>query len=61
MNPLPPEKLLPKDAIADRLGVKPRTVWVWYRRGKIAGVRVGGRLRFYWSAVERAMVKKGGA
>ena len=59
MNHPPPEKLLPKEAIAELLGVKPRTVLVWYERGKFDGIKVGKRaVRFYWSVVERAMVKK---
>ncbi len=60
-NP-PPEKLLPKAAIAELLGVTPRTVWKWYRRGKLAGVQFGGKggpIRFYWSAVAKAVLPKG--
>ena len=60
MNTTPPEKLLPKEAIADLVGMRPRTVLGWYHTGKIKGVKIGRRVRFYWSAVEAALVKEAG-
>lgn len=51
-----PEKHLPKEAIAELLGVHPRTVWRWWRQGRITGHWVGARLRFLWSEVEPAAV-----
>ncbi len=55
----PPEKLLTKEAVADLLGVSPRTVLDWFYQGRFPAAKVGKRaVRFHWSVVERAMVKK---
>ena len=54
-----PEKLSTKEAIAELLGVKPRTVWVWsWVQKKFPGVKVGRRRQYRWSDVEKAMLKK---
>ena len=54
-----PEKLLTKEAIAELLSVKPRTVWVWsWVQKRFPGVKVGRLRQYRLSEVEKAMLKK---
>ena len=43
---------LDKVAVAQRLGMKPRTVGEWANQGKLPAYRVGPYLRFKWAEVE---------
>ena len=47
------EGYLDKVAIAQRLGVKPRTVAEWANQGKLPAYRIGSYLRFKWAEVEQ--------
>ena len=47
------EKLLTSRELADVLGFSPSTIQDWSENGRIPGFRVGGRLRFRASEVER--------
>lgn len=46
------EGFLDKAAVADRLGIRPRTVGEWAKQGKIPAYRIGNYLRFKWAEVE---------
>jgi excisionase family DNA binding protein len=46
------EAFLDKTAVADRLGVRPRTVGEWANQGKLPAYRIGNSLRFKWAEVE---------
>ena len=41
--------------IAGRLGIKPRTVTLWVRQGRLPAYRLGRYLRFKWDEVEHAL------
>lgn len=47
------EPLLTARQLADLLGFSPATVQDWCERGELPGFRIGGRLRFRLSEVER--------
>ena len=53
---LPPtpiaEGFMDKRAVAERLGVRPRTVGEWAKQGKIPAYRIGNYLRFKWAEIE---------
>jgi excisionase family DNA binding protein len=53
---MPSEDLLTKVELAERLGVKPGTILVWYRRGRIPGRRLSHKvLRFRLADVVAAL------
>jgi excisionase family DNA binding protein len=49
------ERWLNTHDIAGRLGIKPRTVALWARQGRLPAYRLGRYLRFKWDEVERAL------
>jgi len=49
------ERLLSAQEVAERLGIKPRTVALWAREGRLPAYRLGRYLRFKWELVERAL------
>jgi excisionase family DNA binding protein len=50
------DDLLAPREVATLLGVKPTTVSLWERRGKLSAIRtIGGHRRFYRSEVQRAI------
>ena len=52
-EPIPAgEVYLTKEAVAKRLGVKPKTVSDWANAGKLPAYRVGVYLRFKWAEIE---------
>ena len=55
------ERLIGSGEVARRLGVAPSTVASWVRQGwiKPALRTAGGRLRFYWSDVQRELRERG--
>jgi predicted site-specific integrase-resolvase len=56
------EKLEPARLIGSRLGVEPRTVNLWARRGWIPAVRITAKVvRFEWQAVLAALRERGAA
>lgn len=46
------EGYLDKVAVAQRLGVKPKTVGAWAKQGRLPAYRLGPYLRFKWAEVE---------
>ena len=46
------ERLLTKEEVAVRLGVRPRTVATWANDGRLPVIHAGRRLRFRWSDVD---------
>ena len=58
-DPTPP-RLVSAEVVADTLGVKPNTVLLWHRQGRIPGVKVTAHtVRFDLDEVLAAL--KGGA
>lgn len=51
------DRFLTKQEVAQRLGIRPRTVAVWAREGRLPVYRVGRYLRFKWSEVERFLAE----
>jgi excisionase family DNA binding protein len=49
------ERLLSAREVGERLGIKPRTVSLWVRQGRLPAYRVGRYLRFDWDEVTRAL------
>jgi len=47
------EVFLTKEAVAKRLGVKPKTVSNWANEGRLPAYRIGVYLRFKWAEVEQ--------
>jgi len=45
------ERLLKKGELAERLGVSPRTIDDWQRRGRIAYFKIGRSTRYRWADV----------
>jgi excisionase family DNA binding protein len=45
------DRLLRKRELADRLGVSPRTLDEWQRRGRIAYLKIGKSCRYRWNDV----------
>ena len=39
------------------IGVLPDTVGRWYREGRLPGYRMGRRLKFKWSEIERQLAQ----
>lgn len=56
--PKPSERWLNTHDVAVRLGIKPRTVALWARQGRLPAYRVGRYLRFRWEEIENAMAAK---
>ena len=52
LTALAAEGFMDKSAVADRLGVRPRTVGEWANQGKLPAYRLGPYLRFKWAEVE---------
>lgn len=50
----PKEKMLPTNEVAERLGVQMRTVQLWLRQGRLAGVKLGPRL---WRVKESEVLR----
>ena len=44
--------------VAVRLGIKPRTVALWARQGRLPAYLVGRYLRFRWEEIEIEMAAK---
>lgn len=51
------EVFLDKAAVADRLGIRPRTVGEWAKQGKIPAYRIGNYLRFKWAEIEAHLAR----
>jgi excisionase family DNA binding protein len=51
-SPEPPPTLTARE-VGERLEVAPATVRRWASEGRIAAVRVGGRIRIHQAALER--------
>jgi excisionase family DNA binding protein len=52
--------LLDIDEVAERLGVRPRTVQRWHQAGRIPTVRITNKvIRFSWPDVVAALKKSG--
>lgn len=51
------EVFLDKAAVADRLGIRPRTVGEWAKQGKIPAYRIGNYLRFKWAEIESHLAR----
>ena len=50
------DELLNDRQLAHRIGVKPRTIRRWARRGLIPSVRIGAKvIRFEWASVRAAL------
>lgn len=45
------DRLLKKRELAKRLGVSPRTLDEWQRRGRIAHLKIGRSCRYRWNDV----------
>ena len=54
----PVQRWLNTHDVAVRLGIKPRTVALWARQGRLPAYRVGRYLRFRWEEIENAMAAK---
>ena len=53
--PMPEERWLNVNDVAVRLGIKPRTVALWARQGRLPAYKVGRYLRFKWEEIESAL------
>ena len=51
----PVQRWLNTHDVAVRLGIKPRTVALWARQGRLPAYHVGRYLRFRWEEIETAM------
>jgi excisionase family DNA binding protein len=58
-DPGPHERLLTVRGVADRLGVCAAQVYKLCQRGELAGLRIGGALRFLPEAVDGYLAKCG--
>lgn len=54
-SPNTPERWLTTHDVALRLGIKPRTVALWVRQGRLPAYRLGRSLRFKLEEIERAL------
>jgi len=52
------EKLLTVNQVADLLGVKTSTIYQWTHEGFIPHVKIGNRVRFKVSQIEKWLEKK---
>jgi predicted DNA-binding transcriptional regulator AlpA len=58
---MPTDTLLSSEEVADRLGLTVATLWNWRWRGKgPASFKVGGRLRYRDSEVQRWLAEQEG-
>lgn len=52
--------LITKKELSERLRLKPRTIELWVRAGRIPAVKIGKTIRFSWEAVETHLLNNYG-
>lgn len=49
------DDLIPKDTVRQKLGVAPATLWRWEKEGYLPAVRIGTKIYYRVSAVDRIL------
>lgn len=54
-------EIINREELCRRLDITEPTIIRWEKRGKIPSIRIGGSVRYNWTAVIEALEQKGGS